>query len=247
MSEVTRISNMEQCQWEDNEWHFNSYNCIHSANSCEKSGWRNYNWNNCNNWKWNYNRKFYNYRGNYYWNNSSTNNNVRNKSLFLSLLKKCFSTSTQTTEEVTTTTQETTTEQPTTIITTTEHDIPKSYEGRTIILSNTKMQTLFHPGTIPLWIILLISICMVILTILAICVFLKRFYPDVWNSLKRRCPQLNRHNNYQVSPLNSCKSKFGLITRCFPSCPETLKFKWFQRGKTDPSRDTCFLCLKKVI
>ena len=111
---------------------------------------------------------------------------------------------------------------------------------------DTKMQTLFHPGTIPLWIILLISICMVILTVLAICVFLKRFQPDVWNFLKRRCPQLNRHNNYQVSSLNSCKSKFGLITRCFPRCPEPLKFKWFQRGKTDPSRDTCFLCLKKV-
>ena len=110
-----------------------------------------------------------------------------------------------------------------------------------------KKQTLFHLGSIPLWIILLISICMVILTILAICVFLKRFQPDVWNSLKRRCPELNRQNNYQVSSLNSCKSKFGLIKRCIPSCPEVLKFKWFQRGKTDPSRDTCFLCLKKVI
>ena len=163
------------------------------------------------------------------------------------LRNKCFSTSTQTTEEATTTTQETTTEQPTTIITTTEHDIPESYEGRTIILLNTKKQTLFHLGSIPLWIILLISICMVILTILAICVFLKRFQPDVWNSLKRRCPELNRQNNYQVSSLNSCKSKFGLIKRCIPSCPEVLKFKWFQRGKTDPSRDTCFLCLKKVI
>ena len=54
------------------------------------------------------------------------------------LRNKCFSTSTQTTEEATTTTQETTTEQPTTIITTTEHDIPESYEGRTIILLNTK-------------------------------------------------------------------------------------------------------------
>ena len=118
---------------------------------------------------------------------------------------------------------------------------------RKIILSNTKVKSLFHLGAIPLWIILLISICMVILTILAICVFLKRFQPDVWNSLKRRCPQLNRHNNYQVSPLNSCKSKLGLITRCFPSCPESLKARWFQRGKTDPSRDTCFLCLKKVI
>ena len=166
---------------------------------------------------------------------------------FLNLNLLCLSTTIAITTEASTTStiQETTTDQPTTIPETTESDIPEHYEGKVKLYCTFML--FFLSGAIPLWVILLISFCIVLITFLVISVFLTKFYPEVWKSLKRKLPQCwNRRNQYQVTPLYSCRLKYCLLTRCLLICPEFLKCKWLLSRKPEPSRDTCFLCMKKV-
>ena len=104
-------------------------------------------------------------------------------------------------------------------------------------------------GSIPTWIILLISICLILFLIIVSIIYLRHFQPEVWKILRKKLPILSRQNNYQVSPLYSCQPKHGIISRCFQNicCYKSFKCKWFKTTKQEPSRDTCFLCMKKVI
>ena len=75
------------------------------------------------------------------------------------------------------------------------------------------------------------------------CFIMYTIYP------RKRLPVLSRQKIYQVAPLYTCRPHKNVLFNCFQnvSINELKRCSWFKHPNQEPSRDTCFLCMKKVI
>ena len=153
-----------------------------------------------------------------------------------------FFSPTTTTILITTTVIETTTEEITTLVDTTTllYDQYEEYD---------EDQNSQRSGSLPLWIIVLLCIIFLLLLSLATLLYIKKYQPELWSTIRTKLPVMSRQNFYQVSPLTSCSQyNVNVISNCLPSKPLRSIFnlaRWRQ-PRQEPSRDTCFLCMNKV-
>ena len=96
--------------------------------------------------------------------------------------------------------------------------------------------------SLPAWVV--VTICLVSLLLLLTCsgLYLKLHHPLLWRSLTRRLPVICKQSHYQVSPFSSCSPHRG--SAALSACLQSISCKW--NKSSQPSRDTCFLCMMKV-
>ena len=116
--------------------------------------------------------------------------------------------------------------------------------------SSIEDETQEERNSVPLWVTILICFSLLLCTLIAAALYLKQRKPEIWKSIKNKIPVVSRQNFYQVSPLSSCRRQYGInvITNCLPSktLSSIFNIKSLRSSKEEPSRDTCFLCMRKV-
>ena len=116
--------------------------------------------------------------------------------------------------------------------------------------SSIEDETEEERNSVPLWVTILICFSLLLCILIAAALYLKQRKPEIWKSIKNKIPVVSRQNFYQVSPLSSCRRQYGInvITNCLPSktLSSIFNIKSLRSSKEEPSRDTCFLCMRKV-